>query len=108
MKKITQKIENISAGGVSFYTNLTKSILWPGKRIENSIITLPDKSHVKCPLTIRSLFQNDEPLIIDGKKYFYNCGAQFMGINNSTRDNIIKYVLEKERKELMRLHREFE
>ncbi len=107
-KKMTQKIENISAGGVCFYTNLVKTVLWPGKRIEKAIITLPDKSQIKCPIIIRSLLQNSEPVIIDGKRYFHNCGAQFMGISNNTRDHIIKYVLEKERNELKRLNREFE
>lgn len=107
-KKMTQKIENISAGGVSFYTNLTKTVLWPGKRIEKAIITLPDICLIKCPIIIRSIMQTSESVIIDGRRYFYTCGAQFMGINNDTRDNIIKYVLEKERKQLKRMHREYE
>jgi len=107
-KKMTQKIENISAGGICFYTNIVKTILWPGKRIEKAVITLPDSSRIKCPIMVRSLLQNNEPVIIDGKRYFYNCGVQFMGISNNTRERIIKYVLEKERNELKRLNREFE
>ena len=107
-KKMTQKIENISAGGVSFYTNLAKTILWPGKRIDKVVITLPDNHTIKSPVIIRSLMQNSDPVIIDGRRYFYACGAQFTDINNTTRDVIIKYVLEKERKQLKRMHREFE
>jgi len=87
---------------------LVKSILWPGKRIEEAIITLPDHSQIKCSLIVRSLLQNTDPVIIDGKRYFYHCGAQFMGIPSIARDNIIKYVLEKERGELKRLSREYE
>jgi len=105
---MTQKIENISAGGLNFYTNLTKTILWPGKKIEKVLITLPDQSHIKCPVVIKSIFQNNDPIIIEGKRYFYSCGAKFIGINNNVRDNIIKYVLEKERNELKNMHREFE
>ena len=107
-KKMTQKIENISAGGISFFTNLTKTVLWPGKRIEKILITLPDQSQFTCPILIRSIFQNNDPIFIGGKRYSYSCGAQFLEIDNSVRDNIIKYVLEKERNELKHLHREFE
>lgn len=107
-KIMTQKMENISAGGVNFYTNLTKTVLWPEKRIDKILITLPDHSQVKCPIIIKSIFQNNDPVIIDGKKYYYSCGAQFIGLENNVRDNIIKYVLEKERNELKHLHREFE
>ena len=107
-KKMTQKIENISAGGVNFFTNLTKAVLWPGKRIEKVLITLPDQSQIKCPIIIKSIYQNNDPIILDGKRYLYSCGAQFLEIDNNVSNNIIKYVLEKERKELKHLHREFE
>ncbi len=107
-KKMTQKIENISAGGINFFTNLTKTVLWPGKRIEKVLITLPDQSQITCPILIRSIFQNNDPIFIGGKRYLYSCGAQFLEIDNSVKDNIIKYVLEKERNELKHLHREFE
>ena len=103
-----QKIENISAGGISFFTNLTKTVLWPGKRIEKILITLPDQSQLTCPILIKSIFQNNDPIFIGGKRYSYSCGAQFLEIDNNVRDNIIKYVLEKERNELKHLHREFE
>jgi c-di-GMP-binding flagellar brake protein YcgR len=106
--KMTQKIENISAGGISFFTNLTKTVLWPGKRIEKILITLPDQSQLTCPILIRSIFRNNDPIFIGGKRYSYSCGAQFLEIDNNVRDNIIKYVLEKERNELKHLHREFE
>ena len=106
-KKMTQKIENISAGGINFFTNLTKTVLWPGMRIEKVLITLPDQSQITCPILIRSIFQNNDPIFIDGKRYSYTCGAQFLRIDNNVRDNIIKYVLEKERNELKHLHREF-
>jgi c-di-GMP-binding flagellar brake protein YcgR len=105
---MTQKIENISAGGVNFFTNLTKAVLWPGKRIEKVLITLPDQSQIKCPIIIKSIYQNNDPIILDGKRYLYSCGAQFLEIDNNVSNNIIKYVLEKERKELKNLHREFE
>ena len=107
-KKMTQKIENISAGGINFFTNLTKTVLWPGMRIEKILITLPDQSQITCPILIRSIFQNNDSIFIGGKRYSYSCGAQFLGIDNKVRDNIIKYVLEKERNELKHLHREFE
>jgi c-di-GMP-binding flagellar brake protein YcgR len=107
-KIMTQKIENISAGGINFFTNLTKTVLWPGMKIEKVLITLPDESQIKCPILIRSIFQNNDPIFIGGKRYSYSCGAQFLGIDNNVRDNIIKYVLEKERNELKHLHREFE
>jgi c-di-GMP-binding flagellar brake protein YcgR len=107
-KKMTQKIENISAGGVNFFTNLTKAVLCHGKRIEQVLITLPDQSQIRCPIVIKSIFQNNDLIFIDGKRYSYSCGAQFLEIDNSVKDNIIKYVLEKERNELKNLHREFE
>lgn len=107
-KTFKEKIINISGGGVSFYTNLVRSVLWPGRIIDAITIILPDAFVITCSLIIHKNSRNEKPVFIEGKPIYYYCGAEFTGINRETREKIVRYVVERERTELKRLSREFD
>lgn len=104
-RETVEKIANISGGGVGFYTNLSKEVLWKGRTIENASFDLPGYGEIHCPVIIHILTQNDNPVLIDGKSYFNYCGAEFGEIPAATRNNIIGYIIKQEREELRRMHR---
>lgn len=104
----TNKVANISGGGVAFYTNIGKSILWTGKRIDLASIILPHYTISNCMAIVYTMSRTTYPVLIDGKPHHYLCGAEFVDMDNVTRDKIIRYVIEKERDELKRISREFE
>ncbi len=107
-KQISEKIDNISGGGIGFCTSLSKSVLWRGRHIEGITIALPGgRPVIHCNMNIKSLGQSDRPVLIDGKPYYFFCGAEFVGIEDTVRESIVHYVIEKERDELKRLSREF-
>ncbi len=104
-KEVVEKIANISGGGVGFYTNLSKEVLWKGLKIDNAAFTLPGYGEIICSVIIHSFMQNDNPVLIGGKPYFNYCGAEFADIDNATRNKIIAYIIKQEREELRRMHR---
>lgn len=106
--EIIEKVANISGGGVGFYTNLGKSVLWQGRHIDHVSVTLPGSPLNDCRIVVKTVSQIGYPVLIDGKPYHYYCGAEFVNLDDNTRDKIIRYVIEKERAELRRLTREFE
>ncbi|MCP4717537.1 MAG: hypothetical protein GY868_20645 [Deltaproteobacteria bacterium] len=106
-KSHTEKIANISGGGVGFYTNHSRATLCPGLRLTTVTIDLPDYIAFTCPASIHINTQIEQPVIIDSKPYYFFCGVEFEGIKEETRETIIRYVVEKERAELKRINREF-
>jgi c-di-GMP-binding flagellar brake protein YcgR len=106
-RKMKEKIINISGGGLSFYTNQGKSVLSAGKLLDNISVALPADTVIQCSLIIRKLSQNEQPVFIDGIQIFNYCGAEFIELDETTRNKLIKYVVEKERLELRHLSREF-
>lgn len=106
--EVREKVANISGGGIAFYTNLGKSVLWPGRKIEPVSITLPTLPIISCLAIVYTVAQVEFPVLINGNSYHYYCGAEFVNMDETTRDKIIHYVIEKERSELKRLNREFE
>ncbi len=103
--EISEKVTNISGGGVGFYTNNNASVLWPGRSIEDITITLPDTIVIQCMSVIHTFKHIEYPVLINGKSYHYYCGAEFTSLDDATRDAVIKYVIEKERVELQRINR---
>lgn len=103
--QVSKKIANISGGGVGFYTNLGKGVLWHGRRIDDVTIKLPDRSTVICSIAVQSISQSERPVLIDGKAYYYFCGAEYVDMPDNVREEIIQYIIEKERDELKRLSR---
>jgi len=106
-KKLKEKIINLSGGGVSFYTNHGKSVFLPGRILKEITIGLPGNVAIECSFIVRKLSQNEQPVFIDGTQIFNYCGGEFTDIQETTRDKIIKYVVEQERLALKRLSREF-
>ena len=106
--KMTEKIANISGGGVGFYTNLGKSVLWRGREIDRVSITLPDSPVINCLVIIQIVSQTGHPVLIGGKPYYNYCGAEFGNLDENTRNKIVRYVIERERTELKRISREYE
>ena len=106
-KKLKEKIANISGGGISFYTNLGKSVFLPGRILSNITISLPGDILIQCSFTVRKHSQNEQPVFIDGIQIFNYCGGEFSNIEETTRDKVIKYVVERERLALKHLSREF-
>jgi len=102
------KIANISGGGVAFYTNVSKMTLWPGRHIDFASIILPHSTIRNCMAIVYTISQTAYPVLIDGKPFHFLCGAEYVDIDNATREKIIRYVIEKERDELKRVSREFE
>ena len=102
------KIDNISGGGIGFYTNLDKSALWLGQIINPLFIEFPDASVIECSGIVQMASQNDHAVIIDGKPQHYYCGIGFKNMDNPNSNRIIQYVIDRERRELRRLSREFE
>lgn len=101
------KIANISANGASFYTALTRSTLAPGTQLDQIIIELPGHCIIQCPAIVRGFRQNEQPVMIDGRQIPNYCGIEFVHLNESMCDKIVKYVLSRERQELRHLSREF-
>lgn len=106
--EITEKIANISGGGVAFYTNFGKSRLWAGRKIKLVSVSIPGIPVINCMAVIYTISKSEYPVFIDGKPYHYVCGAEFVQVDGVIREKIIQYVIESERAELKRLHREFE
>ncbi len=105
---VKEKAANISGGGIGFYTNLGKSVLWAGKKLAHVSLNLNDFSVTVGIVVINIMRQAEYPVLINGKAYYYYCGAEFTDIDENTRNKIIGYVIENERKELKRQNREFE
>ncbi len=99
------KAANISGGGVGFYTSLSGAALWPGRKIHDVCIFLTEPISVLSLSVIHTIHNYNNPVFIDNKPAYYYCGAEFDEIDKQTRDIIIRYVIEKERKELKRLNR---
>ncbi len=106
-KHVTEKIANISGGGIGFFTNLGKQILWSGKTLEPATVSIPQAPEIPCIVVVYTAHQTDNPVIIDGKPCYYYCGAEFRNLEDTEREKIIQYVVEKERDELKRINRQF-
>lgn len=104
---LIKKIANISAGGLSFYTEKTGDFS-VGQTVENVTFVLPDGSSITCAIAIRNIMRVRPPVVISNKPHYYRCGAEFLNIDRLDRDNILKYVIDTERKELRRNSRGFE
>jgi len=104
-KKTSEKIANISAGGVGFYTNLDKDVLWPDRKFGNVFIDLPGSVVIQCLVIVYTLSKIDYPVLIDNKPYHHYCGAQFVDIEKETREKLVNYILEQERNALKRINR---
>jgi len=106
-KQVTEKIGDISAGGAGFYTNYGKSVLYVGRRLDSLSIALPGHKTINCHAIVHSIAQNENPVLIEGKPFFYSCGIEFGGVERSVHHEIIQYVVEKEREALKRMNRGF-
>ncbi len=106
-QQTSAKIANISAGGVGFYTNQTKSVFWRNRKLKPVSIPLPGFPTIECAAIVHAHRQNDPPVLIDGNPVYYLCGVEFADLDTPQREIIIQYVIEKEREELRRLSREF-
>jgi c-di-GMP-binding flagellar brake protein YcgR len=102
---VREKIANISGGGVGFYTTYSKSVLWIGRRLKNVVISIPGRDNIPCSITVHSLMQTEQTVLIDRKPYHFFCGAEFSDIDEKLREKIVQYVIEKEREALRRLSR---
>jgi len=106
--EVTENVDNISGGGVGFYTSLDKSILHPASKINSVFFTLPDGTEITCQLIVRRFTKNVPKETSSSKHYYFYCGAEFMDLDNALRKKIILYVLQREREVLKRLSREFD
>ncbi|MEI6125632.1 MAG: PilZ domain-containing protein [Pseudomonadota bacterium] len=102
---VTEKVANISGGGIGFYTNLGTTILWHKREIRNVTITTPEPVVLNSITIVYMTNQAKYPVLIGGKPYYYYCGAEFLNIDNRLREQIIHYVIDKEREELKRVNR---
>ncbi|MFC1592171.1 flagellar brake protein [Thermodesulfobacteriota bacterium] len=102
---VTEKVVNISGGGIGFYTNLDATVLWSERLIEKVSISLPDPIVVNYLSIVHTIHQGEFPVLINKKTYNYFCGAEFADIDTTTRDSLIKYVIEKEREDLKHINR---
>jgi len=107
-REVTENVANISGGGIGFYTNLDKSILRPGSKINSVFFTLPDGTKITCQLIVRRITRNVPKEISNSKHYPFYCGAEFVDLDNVLNKKIILYVLQREREDLKRLSREFD
>ena len=107
-REVTENLDNISGGGVGFYTNLDESILQRGQKIDLASFALPDGTEITSKLIIRWINKNIPEEIKNRKQFRFYCGAEFMDLDKALREKIVKYVLKKERDDLKKLSMEFE
>jgi c-di-GMP-binding flagellar brake protein YcgR len=91
-------VYDISGGGLSFYTDLNASVLWTGKLIDSVSFVLPDGTAITSKLTVSSFSEKTE--VINGKHKHFFCSAEFVELTEKSRQNIIQYVMKREREEL--------
>jgi len=106
-QEYNEKIADISAGGTGFYTNLGRASLQPGTEIKNILIEIPDYCTIQCDAAVRTHRRNDQLVMVDGKPTINYCGIEFLGLDAALREDIVQYVLAKERMELKYINREF-
>ena len=104
----TETMANISGGGVGFYTNLDKSVLSPGKKINSASFNLPDGTEITSQLIVRWISKKVPLEIINKKKLHFYCGAEFAELDRALRKKIILYIIEREREELRRISKMFD
>lgn len=107
-REVTENLDNISGGGVGFYTNLDESILQRGQKIDLASFALPDGTEITSKLIIRWINKNIPEEIKNRKQFRFYCGAEFMDLDKALREKIVQYVLKKERDDLKKLSMEFE
>ena len=102
------QIANISGGGIGFYTNHGKPVLRPGRTLDPVHISIAGYCEITTSLIIHTNSQSERPVLIEGKPYYSFCGAEFGKMEEPVREQVIRYVIEKERDELKRLSRGFD
>jgi len=102
---VSEKVANISGGGLGFFTNFGKAVLWNKREIRHAEITIPEPVTIELMTIVYTASQAQYPVLIGGKPYYYYCGAEFVGLDTKVREQIIRYVIEKEREELKRINR---
>ncbi len=105
--KNLKKIANISAGGLCFYTQKADDFS-NGQSIDSVRFVLPDGTDINTAIGIRNIIRVRPPVVINNVTHFFRCGAEFLNIDNLSRDKVFRYVIDRERKELKRISREFE
>ena len=106
--KVIENMANISGGGVGFYTNLDKSVLWLGNKIKSVSFNLPDGTEITSQLIVRWVTKNVPDEIVNKKRLHFYCGAEFAELNEALRKKIILYIIEIEREELRRISKIFD
>ena len=94
--------------GVGFYTNLDRSVLWPGNKIKSMSFNLPDGTEITSQLIVRWVTKNVPDEIVNKKHLHFYCGAEFAELNEALRKKIILYIIEIEREELRRISKIFD
>jgi c-di-GMP-binding flagellar brake protein YcgR len=107
-EEVIENMDNISGGGIGFYTNLDKSILWPGNKIKSASFTLPDGTEITTQLIVRWITKNVPEEIASKKGLHFYCGTEFIELDNTSRKKIIQYILKREREELRKLSKEYD
>lgn len=104
---VQEKIANISGGGVGFFSNMAGD-LWRGRTLPEVSVALSDSTIIRSAITVRLIERIDQPVLIDNQARHFFCGAEFAGIDERQRDQIIQYVIEREREELRRASRQYD
>lgn len=104
---VQEKIANISGGGIGFFSNMAGE-LWRGRTLPEVSVALGDTTIIRTAVTVRMIERIDQPVLIDSSPRHYFCGAEFSGIDERQRDQVIQYVIEREREELRRASRQYD
>lgn len=91
-------VDDISAGGLSFFTDIENNLLKPGSEIGTLSFTLPDGYIVKA----RGVLRSHIPTIDPSPKKRYRCGVEFIGITENVQDKIVNYVFSRQKEEIKR------
>lgn len=104
-ERIRERVENISGGGLGFYSNRKRSFYWKGRKISSIKVSLPDGLIGVSFAVVCTVSHIANPVIIDGKLLQYYYGVEFIDIDNFVRNSIIKFVVDRERRELRNFNR---
>ena len=106
-EEFTERVVNISGGGVGFYTNVNGSSMKPGTKLSNVQIDLPTPLDEELVI-VYAMDRMKNPVMVDGTAYHYYCGARFEAMDDGVRETVVRYVIEVEREDLKRINRAFE
>jgi len=102
----TGKVVNISAGGVSFMTNLDPTQLRPGLHINTVRLNLPDGTTVESSAIVRSSTSGTTDDDQEEGMRQCCCSLEFINLMDAYREKIVKYAIEQERKYIKRRKRQ--